>query len=208
MKKKALFFVLLAGVLLIKTSPSAALGDITPVLTILLLDDNQDGDGDGFAVVTLNDLLVRPWGLAFLPDNRMLVTEKGGRMVILSADGTIVQEIVNELPIVAGSGQGGLLDVALDPDFTNDPWVYWTYAEPGTGVEEGLAGTAVARGRLVDNTLQDVEVIYRQVPKRGFTNARFRTDYTILNVGLLEAFDDGATVDLDAIRNFRRAPER
>jgi hypothetical protein len=63
MKKKVLFFVLLAGVLLINTSPSAALGDITPVLTILLLDD-------GFPVVeprvvTLNDVLVRPWGLAF-----------------------------------------------------------------------------------------------------------------------------------------------
>ncbi len=184
MKKKALFFVLLAGVLLIKTPPSAALGVITPELTLLLLDDNKNGDGDGFSVVTLNDLLVRPWGLTFLPDNRMLVTEKGGRMVILSADGTIVQKIVKELPIVAGSGQGGLLDVALDPDFTTDPWVYWTYSEPGTGVEEGFAGTAIARGRLVDNTLQDVEVIYRQVPKvsgMGHFGSRlaFRSDKTL-----------------------------
>ena len=111
MKKKALFFVLLAGVLLINTSLPAALGGITPVLTILLFDD-------GFPVVeprvvTLNDVLVRPWGLAFLPDNRMLVTEKGGRMLLLSEDGTILQEMVSGLPIVEASGQGGLLDVAL-----------------------------------------------------------------------------------------------
>jgi len=182
MKKKSLFFILLAGVLLINTSLSAALGDITPVLTILLFDDGFPGVEP--RIVTLNDLLVRPWGLAFLPDNRMLVSEKGGRMVILSADGTIVQEIVDELPLVAALGQGGLLDIELDPDFTNDPWVYWTYAEPGTGVEEGLAGTAVARGRLVDNTLQDVEVIYRQVPKVsgvGHFGSRlaFRSDKTL-----------------------------
>ena len=163
MKKKALFFVLLTGILLINTSPSAALGDITPVLTILLLDD--DFPIVGPRAVTLNDVLVRPWGLAFLPDNRMLVTEKGGRMLLLSEDGTILQEMVSGLPIVEASGQGGLLDVALDPDFINDPLVYWTYTEPGTGAEEGLKGTAVARGRLVGNALRDVEVIYRQIPK-------------------------------------------
>ena len=69
------------------------------MLTILLFDDNQDCNDDGFTVVTLNNVLVRPWGLAFLPDNRMLVTEKGGSIVILSAEGTIEQEIVSGLPI-------------------------------------------------------------------------------------------------------------
>ena len=115
--------------------------------------------------VVLNDLLVRPWGLAFLPDGRILVTEKRGRMVILSAEGTTVQEALTGLPAVADASQGGLLDVALDPDFTTDPWIYWTYAEPGTGAELGLAGTAVARGRIIGSSLNDVEVIYRQKPK-------------------------------------------
>jgi glucose/arabinose dehydrogenase len=114
----------------------------------------------------------------------MLVTQKGGSMVVLSADGTTVQETVSGLPEVAASGQGGLLDVALDPDFTADPWVYWTYAEPGTGDEAGLAGTAVARGRLVGNAMQDVAVIYRQVPKvsgDGHFGSRlaFRSDKTL-----------------------------
>jgi len=115
--------------------------------------------------VILNDELIRPWGISFLPDSRILVSEKGGSMVILSADGITILEEVSGLPVVDDTGQGGLLDVALDPDFTTDPWIYWAYSEPGIGVEENLAGTSVARGRLIGNALQDIEVIYRQVPK-------------------------------------------
>lgn len=134
--------------------------------------------------ITLNDELIRPWGIAFLPDRRMLVSEKGGTMVILSADGITIQEEVSGLPNVDDTGQGGLLDVALDPDFTTDPWVYWTYSELGVGVEEGLSGTSVARGRLIGNALHDVEVIYRQVPKvtgSGHFGSRiaFRSDKTL-----------------------------
>lgn len=134
--------------------------------------------------VVLNDLLVRPWGLAFLPDGRILVTEKRGRMVILSADGTTAQEAVSGLPAVADASQGGLLDVALDPDFATDPWLYWTYSEPGTDAESGLSGTAVARGRLIGNALNNVKVIYRQKPKvtgGGHFGSRiaFRNDRTL-----------------------------
>lgn len=134
--------------------------------------------------ITLNTSLIRPWGLAFLPDNRMLVTEKDGRMIILSADGSTVLVELNGLPLVEASGQGGLLDVVLDPDFTTDPWVYWTYSEPGTGTEVGLSGTAVARGQLVSNALLNVEVIYRQTPKvsgSGHFGSRlaFRGDKTL-----------------------------
>uniref|UniRef100_UPI0035B0BB42 PQQ-dependent sugar dehydrogenase n=1 Tax=Niveibacterium sp. TaxID=2017444 RepID=UPI0035B0BB42 len=134
--------------------------------------------------VVLNDTLSAPWGLAFLPDGRMLVTQKAGSMVILSADGATVQATLNNLPAVANGGQGGLLDVALDPDFASTPWIYWSYAEPGSGTEAGLAGTAVARGRLVGDALQDITVIYRQVPKvsgSGHFGSRlaFRSDKTL-----------------------------
>jgi glucose/arabinose dehydrogenase len=134
--------------------------------------------------VILNDELIRPWGISFLPDSRMLVSEKGGTMVILSADGITILEEVSGLPVVDDTGQGGLLDVALDPDFTTDPWIYWAYSEPGIGVEEGLTGTSVARGRLIGNTLQDIEVIYRQIPKvsgSGHFGSRlaFRSDKTL-----------------------------
>jgi glucose/arabinose dehydrogenase len=101
-----------------------------------------------------------PWGLAFLPDGRMLVTERPGRLRIVSADGT-VSAPVEGVPRVYGKGQGGLLDVALDPSFATDPWVYLSFSEPG----RGGGGTAVARGRLADGKLTDVAVIFRQEPK-------------------------------------------
>lgn len=133
--------------------------------------------------VTLRSGLSQPWGLSLLPDARMLVTERSGRLLLLSADASAAQA-VNGVPGVAFAGQGGLLDVALDPDFATEPWVYLSYAEPGTGAEAGRSGTAVARGRLVGNALQDLQVIYRQVPKvsgSGHFGARlvFRSDKTL-----------------------------
>ncbi len=115
--------------------------------------------------VVLNGSLASPWGLAFLPDGRMIVSQKGGSFAILDAAGNLQATVSEGVPAVAASGQGGLLDVAADPGFASDPWVYWTYAEPGTGAEAGLSGTAVARARLVGSALRDVAVLYRQVPK-------------------------------------------
>ncbi len=130
--------------------------------------------------VVLNSALKSPWGLAFLPDGRMLVTQKAGSMVIVSADGSTVSAPLSGVPAVASADQGGLLDVAIDPDFATDPWVYWTYAEAGTGG----SGTAVARGRLSGLSLTDVKVIFRQFPKvvgDGHFGSRlvFRNDKTL-----------------------------
>lgn len=113
----------------------------------------------------LNSDLQSPWGMAFLPDGRLLVTQKAGTMVILSKDGRRVEQTISRLPAVADAGQGGLLDVVLDPDFKQTPWVYWSYAEPGTGASKGLSGTAVARGLLQKGVMQNITVIYRQTPK-------------------------------------------
>ncbi|MGH7510234.1 MAG: PQQ-dependent sugar dehydrogenase [Gemmatimonadales bacterium] len=105
--------------------------------------------------------LEHPWGLAFLPDGRILVTERPGRLRLVERDGRVSRPL-NGVPKVHAQGQGGLLDVALDPRFTDNRLVYLSYAEPG---EDGKAGTAVARGRLGDAGLDDVQVIYRQRPK-------------------------------------------
>lgn len=104
--------------------------------------------------------LERPWGLAFLPDGQMLVTEKAGRLRIVEKDGRVSDPLAG-VPKVQASGQGGLLDVALSPHFDKDRLVYLSYSEPG----EGGAGTAVARGRLAERGLENVEVIWRQTPK-------------------------------------------
>lgn len=106
--------------------------------------------------------LENPWGLAFLPDGRMLVTEKPGRMRIVTRGGEISKPIGN-VPRVAARGQGGLLDVALSPGFARDRTIFFSYSEPGEG---GEAGTALARARLDgDSELSDVRVIFRQTPK-------------------------------------------
>ena len=105
--------------------------------------------------------LASPWGLAFLPDGRMLVTQRGGALAIVRADGSGVEATVSGVPAVNSGGQGGLLDVALDPDFGVDPWIYLSFSEDGPGG----SGTAVARGRLVGSALRDVAVIWRQQPK-------------------------------------------
>lgn len=108
--------------------------------------------------------LANPWGMAFLPDRRLLVTQKGGNLRLVGASGAIVSTPVAGVPTVSSQGQGGLLDVAVQP-VGNDLWVYLSYAEPGTGVEAGFTGTAVARARLVGNSLVDAQVIFRAAPK-------------------------------------------
>jgi glucose/arabinose dehydrogenase len=109
--------------------------------------------------------LEHPWGLAILPDGRMLVTERPGRMRVVERDGKLGAPLEGLPPVVA-SGQGGLLDVALHPQFADNRLVYWTFAEAG----DGGAATAVARGRLDGNRLADVQVIFRQLPKVGGGN--------------------------------------
>ena len=114
-----------------------------------------------FRVVTLTSALEHPWGLAFLPDGRMLVTERPGRLRIVGKDGTLSAPLAG-VPTVAADGQGGLLDVALAPDFAQSRAIYISYAEPGEG---GTSGTSVARARLGDNGLENVQVVFRQEPK-------------------------------------------
>lgn len=105
--------------------------------------------------------LKNPWALAFLPDGRMLVTERPGTLRFIAADGTLSAPI-RGVPAVWAEGQGGLLDVAPSPDFANDNLVYFTYAEAG---DTGKAGTVAATGKLVGDTLHEVKVIFRQEPK-------------------------------------------
>lgn len=122
--------------------------------------EHVEAGSAGLRVEVIATGLEHPWSLAFLPDGRMLVTERPGRLRIVSADGGVSEPLTGVPPVFA-RGQGGLLDVALAPDFDRSRAVYFTYAEPGG---EG-ASTAVARGRLGEKGLEDVEVVFRQEPK-------------------------------------------
>ena len=113
-----------------------------------------------FRVVKVVEGLEQPWSLAFLPDGRMLVTEKAGRLRIV-AKGKLEPEPVAGVPQVTVHGQGGLHDVALHPEFAKNSLVYLAYAAKGS---DGV-GTELARGRLVGHRLEGVEVLFRQSPK-------------------------------------------
>jgi glucose/arabinose dehydrogenase len=114
--------------------------------------------------VTVARGLENPWAMAFLPDGRLLVTERPGRMRVVApgANGSRISPPLGNVPKVFDSGQGGLLDVTLDPDFARNRRLYFTYAEPGEG---NVAGTALASAVFGETELRDVTVLFRQQPK-------------------------------------------
>ena len=113
-----------------------------------------------FRVVKIADGLEHPWSLAFLPDGRMLVTERPGRLRVI-AKGRLESQPIGGLPQVTPYGQGGLMDVVLHPEFQKNQLVYLAYSGRGS---DGY-GTELARGRLAGERLENVEVLFRQSPK-------------------------------------------
>jgi aldose sugar dehydrogenase len=137
----------------------------TSLLAALVLGASLSAPGAHAAPPSLKPVTVvsgldNPWSLAFLPDGRMLVTEKPGRLRVVSPQGKLGPP-VSGLPKVDAAGQCGLLDVVPDPDFAKTGLVFWTFAEPG----EGGNSTAVARGKLEGDRLVDVRTIFSQKPK-------------------------------------------
>ncbi|MDN3548640.1 PQQ-dependent sugar dehydrogenase [Mucilaginibacter aquaedulcis] len=114
-----------------------------------------------YTVNVINTELKSPWGMHVLPDGRLLISSKPGTMQILTTDGKVAKTITG-FPEVQYAGQGGLLDVNIDPDFTKNRMVYWTYAQPGKG-----STLAVAKGKLsADETkLENVKVIWEAYPR-------------------------------------------
>ena len=122
-----------------------------------------------FTVTTLTDKLNRPWSLAFLPDGKILITEKPGTMRILDAGGALSPPLTG-VPAVSAIGQVGLLDVALDPNFASNNRIFFTYSEP---VGDTNSNIVVARARLDEaaGALSDVSVIFRAKPDLPRTRA-------------------------------------
>lgn len=121
----------------------------------------RDASGDRPFVVTPVATLDRPLAMTFLPDGRILVAEKAGRLRIVTQKGDI-SESLSGVPAVESKGQGGISEVVLHPDFANTRYVYLGFSEAGEG---GLSGGAVGRGRLTEKGIEGFQVIWRQEPK-------------------------------------------
>ena len=111
-----------------------------------------------FKLETVLEGVNTPWGLDFLPDGRMLITEKGGTLRITDAKGVLAAEPVQGVPVVTAKGQGGLLDVGVHPQYAKNGWIYISYSDPGEGE---AAMTAVIRAKLKGNALTDVQQIFK-----------------------------------------------
>lgn len=116
-----------------------------------------------FGVEVVTDKLKNPWGIAFLPDGRILVTERAGEIRIVK-DGKLLDEKITGVPAVYAEGQGGLLDIQLHPDYDDNGWIYITFSKPGPG---GSA-TTVARAKLDGNSLTGLEELFTAQP---YTNS-------------------------------------
>jgi aldose sugar dehydrogenase len=165
--------LLRTSLLLVLLTPGACTGEQGP----------SDGSGE-YRVVALAQGLTHPWALAFLPDGSMLISERPGRLRVFR-DGALLPDPVPGLPEIAATGQGGLLDLALHPRFEENRWLYFTYAAPvGNGVN-----TRLARARLEDDRLHDLEVLFTAEPaSRGGRHfgSRIvfdRDGYVFLSVG-------------------------
>ena len=182
--KFSLAALLSATVLLIAscTLPETGPAHVEPVLE---KDASVSGPGEKteIRVVTLLEWLKEPWGMDFLPDGRILLTEKPGVMKIVQPGSWTTQQ-VSGLPQVANEGQGGLMDVLVHPDFERNRWVYFSYS---VAVEGGFT-TRVSRARLQGDTLEDREDLFTAMPaypKRRHFGSRLLLDsgYLYITVG-------------------------
>lgn len=146
---------------------STALLAVAPAFAQAVDETYETADGDAIQVTTVIDGLAEPWGFQQLPDETWLITEKEGALRMLSADGTL-SEPISGTPEVDARDQGGLLDVAIDPDFEENRYVYLSFSEPG---EDDTNSTALFKARLSDDgtALEDGEVIFSQQPKVAST---------------------------------------
>ena len=114
-----------------------------------------------FRIATLLTGLENPWSVAFLPDGRMLVTERVGRLRLVGLDFRLDPVPIEGLPETVAQGQGGLFDVVLHPQYSQNGWIYWAYNAPGAG---GW-GTTLARGKLKGQRMSEVQVLFSMQPK-------------------------------------------
>jgi glucose/arabinose dehydrogenase len=175
-------------------------GGDSPVPTEEAQDLAQDAVEALPAMRVLRTGLRHPWGLAFLPDRSMLVTERVGRLRHVSADGKRIATIAG-IPTarLQNSGHGGLLDVAVATE-DGELWVYLSYAERGSGNQWNRAGTAVARARLAGGELRNLDVIFRALPKYPVSLSRYHYGSRLVLAGNNKLFISVGEGRVDELR--------
>ncbi len=148
----------------------------------------QSSEAHAFRFETVVEGLDVPWSIAQLPDGRMLVTERVGRVRVIDAQGRLVPEPLAGVPPVVVKDEGGLLSVAVAPDFARDPWVYLSFSDPG---DNDTAMTKIIRARLRGNALVDHQVLF-SMPKDRYQHSHvlygsrlvFHDGYLFFSVGV------------------------
>ena len=137
-----------------------------------------------FSLSTIAEGLEHPWGMAFLPDGRILITERPGRLRVIE-QGKLITQAIEGLPSLAARGQGGLLDVVLHPDYLDNGWIYFSYVAGS----KGKYGTEVGRGKLVNNQIVNWQTLFRMQPK-SYSGSHFgsrlvfdRQNYLYITLG-------------------------
>jgi aldose sugar dehydrogenase len=143
------------------------------------IQDRVESEVGNFKLTKLVDGLKHPWAINFLPDGRLILTERPGNLLLIDGDKISslkglpkMDTYEDEKSAPQGGNQGGLLDVVPHPDFANNGWLYFTFSSPGDddsnfGDEDYATGTALARARISENggELKDLEVLYTQIPR-------------------------------------------
>ncbi len=135
----------------------ACSGDVLTDVTDEVVIERIESEEATFRVVQMAEGLEHPWAVTWLPDGAMLITERPGRLNLMQ-NGEITE--ISGLPAIEARGQGGMLDVALHPEYDDNGWIYFTYSAPG----DGGTSTALARAQLSGTELTDLEVLYEQTP--------------------------------------------
>lgn len=173
-------FLVLISILLLPlgcANPEAGSSESEPVLESAA-ERSGPGDPTGFTVKTLVQWLHEPWGLDFLPDGRLLLTEKDGKLKLVNPQGWSTVDVTG-VPASAHEGQGGLLDVLVHPRFSETSLVYLSYA---VEVDGGFT-TRVARGRLRGSALEDLQILFTALP--AFPQRRHFGSRLLLDEGYL-----------------------
>jgi glucose/arabinose dehydrogenase len=144
--------------------------------------------------ITIADGLDNPWGMTWLPDGRMLVTEIKGEILIIENDQYSGKK-VNGVPEVYANNQGGLLDIQLHPDYENNGWIYFSFSKPG----DGGGSTAIMRAKLDGNNLTEKELIYESFPKTRSgvhfgSRIDFKDGYIFFSIGERGEMDNAQSV--------------